>query len=232
MIPNNKWFPSSLAERADWYLNFDTQLQIVGPSLGMTAPDLADLAKDNQNIQFLALAAQSIESYSDAARQYRKIFTEGDIGDPKPDFPADPGLTLPNPSQPTGAFERLDGLVKRIRVAPTYTNEIGALLGIIPQQSEGFAPETAKPEITVETQPDNLINVKFVRGGSSGIRVEIGIDKGPWVSQGNFVKSPVALIIEQSVNNLPRLVAVRARYLDGNSPVGDWSNIVTVQTIP
>ena len=25
---------------------------------------------------------------------------------------------------------------------------------------------------------------------------------------------------------------IRARYLDGNTPIGDWSDVVTVQTIP
>ena len=63
--------------------------------------------------------------------QYRKIITEGDIGDPTPEFPANPAFALPV-VQPTGIFERLNNLVERIRVAPNYTAETGALLGIIP----------------------------------------------------------------------------------------------------
>ena len=80
--------------------------------------------------------------------QYREVITEGDIGDPTPDFPANPAFALPV-VQPTGIFERLNNLVERIRVAPNYTPETGALLGIIPTASESIAPADVKPLIQV-----------------------------------------------------------------------------------
>ena len=53
------------------------------------------------------------------------------IGDPTPAFPANPAFALPE-VVPTGIYQRLIELVDRIRSAPAYTDEIGALLGIIP----------------------------------------------------------------------------------------------------
>ena len=231
MIPSRFWFPGSLQERAAWYANFTPQLQVVGPGLGIVASVIANIVKDNENIQFLAQTAVDLDAFAEAVRQYRKIYTEGNIGDPEPAFPANPAFALPN-ALPTGAFERLVNCVEQIRVSATYTDETGALLGIIPQTPEGFNPGDAKPVLTVEVKPGNIVNVKFVRGGSDGVRIEVSIDKGDWTSQGNFFKSPAAIEIAQNVDNLPRLVAVRARYLVGNSPVGDWSDIATVQTIP
>lgn len=36
MIPNRRWFPGTLQERAAWFDNFDTQMQAIGAGLGFT----------------------------------------------------------------------------------------------------------------------------------------------------------------------------------------------------
>lgn len=232
MIPSKNWFPTNLQDRAAWYDNFNTQIQIIGAALGLTAPERDSIGEDNQMLQFLATTAVTIDAYTDGIRQFRKTITEGDIGDPTPVFPADIVLAAPAGTVTTGIFERLDNFVKRIRVAPAYTPDDGALLGIIPSPSEGFVPEGAKPVLEASPVPGNVVEVRFVRGKSDGVNIQISIDKGDWAAVGNFFKSPAALTIPQNEGELPRSVQVRARYLVGNSAVGDYSDIVTVQTIP
>jgi hypothetical protein len=212
-------------------MNFATQANASGLTYGLTAAEITQIGQDNDVIQFLADAAVTIDAYDDAVRAYRKVITEGDIGDPTPAFPVNMDLSLPVVI-PTGMFERLNNYVERIRASAAYTPETGAIYGIIPQASEGFNPAEEVVEINATVDPGNLVNVTFVRGRSDGIRVEIAIDKGPWTSQGNYMKSPVVLEVPQNEDELPRSVQIRARYLDGNTPVGDWSDIVTVQTIP
>ena len=46
MTPSAKWFPRSLQERAPWFTNFNTNIQTVGSSLGLTVPELASIADD------------------------------------------------------------------------------------------------------------------------------------------------------------------------------------------
>ena len=129
MIPSRKWFPSALQERSAWFDNFETQFRIVGPLLGFTATDVKNVTSDSNLMQMVTEIAVQLNAYTEAVRQFRIIVTEGNIGDPTPTFPSFPGYGTPG-GVPTGVFERLDNLVKRIRVAPGYIDETGAILGI------------------------------------------------------------------------------------------------------
>lgn len=231
MIPSKNWFPTNLQDRAAWYDNFDSQVQSIGTTVGLTAPDLASIDDDNAVLQFLADAAVTIKAYAAAERNYRKIITEGDIGDVTPAFPSNINLTLPKTIE-TGMFERLDTYVNRIRASANYTAEIGALLGIISSHPVPLAPEDMKPVISAESFQGSVVQVKFVRGRSDGVNIETLVDKGDWTSQGFFFKSPAPLNIPANEAGSPRNVQIRARYLDGNTPVGQASDVVTVQTIP
>lgn len=238
VLPNSNYFPGSLQERAAWFDNIANQLQgPTGTSLGLTAAEQTSLADDNSVMQFLATTDVSVGAYTDAIRSYRKTITEGGIGDPTPVFPA--SITLTPPALvATGIFERIDKLIRRIRVAPAYTPEIGALLGITTGGNGGgsSAPHlesNAAPRIDAVAMPGSVVQVKFVRGSSDGVYVETQIDNElAWSNVGRYVKSPAALQVPKNPDNLPRNVQIRARYLDGNDPVGDWCDIVTVQTIP
>ena len=231
MIPSKNWFPQSLQERAAWYAAFNANFSALAVSLGFTVADSNAVDADNDVMQFLANAATIIENYMDAAREYRNTITEGDIGDPTPIFPA--GIApLPPVTVPTGLYERLDLLVKRIRVAPGYTNEIGASLGILPSGSNIPNPADAPPKITASVDPGNVVEIKFVKGTSDGIYIETNVDDGGWTFAGTPNKSPALLNIPANTGGTPRNVMIRARYLVGNNPVGDWSDIVNVQTMP
>ena len=231
MIPDRRWFPSSLQERAPWYGNFNTHIQILGAGLGLSVAELGHIADDNDMIQFLATTAVSADAYQEAIRQFRKVITEGDIGDPNPAFPANLALTPPGGGT-SGIFERLDDFVKRIRVAPTYTNETGALLGIIPNGGGGpnIPIGNIAPVLKPSVDPGHVIEVKFTRGDSAGIYLEKNVNNAGWTFIDKIAKSPGVFTVPG--DGIPQGVQLRARFLAGNEVVGDWSDIVTVQTIP
>src|SRR4051812_17145789 len=129
MVPSSKWFPTSLQERAAWFENFATNFAAVAVSLGFVAADATAVQHDADMMTFIAATTVTVDSYDEAIRAFKKTLTEGAIGEPTPGFPADLAFTVPTVVA-TGIFERLDNLVKRIRFSPSYTPEIGALLGI------------------------------------------------------------------------------------------------------
>ncbi|HMT09288.1 MAG TPA: hypothetical protein PKA82_14895 [Pyrinomonadaceae bacterium] len=231
MIPSPLWFPTNFTERAAWFANFTSQFTAIGPGLGFTNADIAPLTADNAVMQELVAGIDAAESYIDAVRAYRKLVTEGDVNGTTPSFPPNPTSQI-GTSVPQGIFERLDNLVKRIRLAPGYSIEEGELLGIVPSTPSNISPETAKPTLTVLTEPGNKVLVKFVKKNFNGILLEMSVDKGPQEDKGRFNSSPAIITVPQNENELPRLVAVRARFLVGNDPVGEWSDTVTVQTTP
>lgn len=232
MQPSSNWFPTSLQERAAWYQNFSVQFGAVGGSLGFTPAEISGIDGDNGVMQFVAEAATAVDAFADAMRQYRKVTTENPVGSPNANIPTYIPPTIPE-DRPTGIFERLDELVKRIRVAPSYTDEIGALLGIIPAVTTRPAPSEMQPQLKTTSLPGSLVQVKFVRGQMDGIAIEMKIDNAAtWSDAGRFFSSPAELVIPQNAENLPRAVQVRARFVDGNSPVGQFSDIATTATQP
>ena len=232
MKPSHKWFPMNLIDQAAWYKNFNTQIQLIGASLGLTPAELDMLDRDNENIQFYARVQVRLDGYRSAARGWGKSFMEGDIGDPTPFFPADLTLAPPFPSQPAGAFQRLDAIVRRIRAAPAYTDETQAVLDIKPRRKERVALNETAPELKAAVEPGNRVRVSFIRGSSHGVYIETNVDDEGWTFTDKSFVSPASFVIPRNNGKTPRGVQIRARYLDGNSPVGRWSDTVTVQTIP
>jgi len=162
-------------------------------------------------------------------RAYRKTVTEADIGDPTPSFPANPTLALPV-VVPTGIFERLNNLVEQIRAADGYTPETGAILGIVPQ-AEGA--DALVPDLKADALPEFEIEVNFVRGKSDGIAVQIQRDKETtWTSFGSYFQSPATLEVPPKIPDTPEVVRLRGRFLEGNQPTGDFSDIVEIVTKP
>lgn len=232
MIPSPSWYPQAMQLIAAWWTNFAVQFGSLHLSLGFTAADNTVVQDDNDVVQFVAETAVALEAFADAVRLYKKRVLQGDIGDPMPNIPA---YTSPgSPTEvPAGINERLDNLVKRIRVSPTYTAEAGALLGIIPVSPDRPAPETLKPEIKAAALPGSVVSVKFVRGSMSGVVIETQVDNsGAWTNAGSFAVSPAEFVVPQNPENLPRSVQVRARYLDKFEPVGLLSQVDTVSTLP
>ena len=232
-IPSRKWFPQNLQERAAWYANFNTQIQIIGASLGLTAADLTAIGSDNNVIQFLASTATELDAYAEAVRQYRIVITEHGIGDPTPAFPADAVFALPNVI-PTGAFERLDDLVKRIRVAPAYTPETGALLGILTTTATPPPESELKPVIKAsESFGGYTFSVNVTRMGMDAFKVQIQRkDSSTWQDAAFATNNPAEITVTPTTPGNPERIYVRAILMKKNAPVGQPSDPTYVTINP
>jgi len=155
MIPSYFWFPTNFSERADWFDNFSTQFAIVAASLGLAAK-VEQVADDNAVIQFLSTARPQIAAYDDAMREYQRIITEGNIGEPIPQIPASPVFSLPQ-IVPTGIYQRLVELRTQIMAADAYTDEVGTLLRIIPQKKPKPVPMTVKLKLVTHASATNYM---------------------------------------------------------------------------
>lgn len=130
-------------------------------------------------------------------------------------------------------YDRLDNLVKRIKLAPKYSDEEGTQLGIVPPKTSPISPDDMQPVLKTSVLPGNVVNVVFKRGTSGGVCVETMVDKEVvWTSKGNFFSSPAVMTISPSADNLPRAVQIRSRYLDKGVQIGLWSETYNVVTIP
>lgn len=233
MIPSNNWFPGSLAARVAWFENFATQFATLAAGLGFTAADVTIVEDDNKIIQFLGDTAVESKVYDDALRQFRIIITEGRIGDPTPQFPANPTFTLPV-VQPTGIYERLSEMVDRVRVAPAYTDEIGAMLGILPSQPTPPDPNTVKPLLKASASfAGYKFSVNVTRMGMGGFKVQIRrMDSETWTDAGFGTSSPMEITIQPTTPGQPERLQVRAILIKKNEPIGQPSDPVYVTVNP
>lgn len=234
MRPSPRWFPSGLQEQAAWFENFTTQFTALAAGLGFTGGEATAVGKDNDVMQFLAEATVEVKAFEDAVRQYRMIITEGDIGDPTPSFPANPALT-PAAAMPTGIFERLNDLVERIRVAPSYTNETGALLGIIPSKSDSLAPGDVKPVIKVFPAQSgyhfSVVVEKREKADMWNVEVRrVGQEK--WQNIKTASGKSVDVHIEPTTDGAPEQLQVRVQLLKSNENYGQMSDVVYVTVNP
>lgn len=227
-----RWLPGPLQERAAWMQNFAERFATVAVPLGFTAADVTAVEDDNEAFQFVAEGTVEIDAYAKAFRGYRDNLLDGEIGGRPPMFPANPTAVPPN-AVGSGLYERLDELVKRIKVSPAYTPEVGELLGIVAPSTVRPAPEDMQPVLKVQSLPGSVLNVKFVRGQTDGVVLETKVDNSDtWTHAGRYVYSPAELVIPENPSGQPRAVQVRARYMERNDPVGQFSAIVSAYTQP
>ena len=107
------------------------------------------------------------------------------------------------------------------------------MLGILPSTPVAPIPGDMQPTLKLAAQPNSVVEVKFVRGDATAVSLEMKIDNAAtWSDAGTFYKSPAELKIPDNPDHLPRSVQLRARYVEGNTPVGLYSQVDSVSTVP
>lgn len=195
--------------------------------------DLTAIAGDSVILLALANIAVELSAYEKAVRQYRIIITEGDIGDPTPAFPALPVYSSPAGGT-TGLFERLDDFVKRIRAAPAYTDQTGALLGILPSSPTPPPLSELKPVVKAsESFSGYKFNVDVTRLGMPSFKIQVQKDGSEaWQDAAFATSNPVEVTITPTTPGKPERVLVRAFLMKSNEPVGQPSDPTYVTVNP
>jgi hypothetical protein len=234
IIPSRKWYPQDLAGQAVWWQNHATQFAVVGPDLGFSPAEIADVQDDNTVVQFLAETMEQLDAFEKAVRQYRDIIMKQPVGEPTPAFPANPAFALPE-VVPTGINQRLNERVRRYREAPAYTEEIGALLGTIPTGS-GPTPESeTKPVIKAfESLGLFMFKLRVVKDGMPAFKVQISrMDSADvWTDAAFATTSPVTVTVVPTTPGQPERINVRIVLLKDNLPVGVPSDVIQVTINP
>ena len=233
MIPNYRWFPRNLAERAAWFMNFAIQFAKVALSLGFTAADITSVQDDNDVMQFLADTDVQLAAFEKAVRQYRILITESADGSDTPAFPDNPDFALPKVIE-AGMFERLDKLRTQIMAANNYTAETGALLGILPSPTDKPAPDSLKPVATVSNIVENYtFTVHATRMGMPGYKVQIRrTGSETWTDAAFSMTADVVVHITPTAEGQSERLQVRVILLKNNEPVGEPSDAVYVTVNP
>jgi len=225
-VPDSRFVPGDWAGQVDWFDNWDKQMTVVGPTLGFSAAELTRIHDD-----YLVLQAErdwmvSVEAFNSGLTAHRRIISRGKVGDPTPALPAAPTIVLPVTADPVppGIWQRNNEDIRRAREAPAYTDETGALLGILPIESEGPSPDNFAPDAKITVEPGYNIKAACAMLGMDALRIDYQRNgTTAWVLAAYLTKVPGEFAITPATPGQPEQGRFRGSYIKDSEQFGQFS---------
>jgi len=225
--------PRNNTHMAAWLLHFAAKIDAHASTVSAAADDIKALKADALMVEWIIKAAPSVRSSGQQFTSFKDDLLDGPTGGAPLAAPVAPSVSAPPPAVPTGVIPRTRGFMQRIKNAVGYTQAIGQDLGIVASVADLAADSTAKPAFRATAQPHSENRLDWVKGSHSGVLVQ-GRRPGEdgWSDLGRDNYSPY-------VDGRPPLKLgtsetreFRMRYFDKDTEVGEWSDVVSVVTIP
>ena len=225
------WLPVREADKLLWLQNFDSKLGTFVGTAGITAADVTAVGNYLAMYDWILARSEQTKTVAQEIVAYKDLMANGPVGSPigayptAPIYPADPAAAAI-----AGIFVLIVQLAERIKNTAGYDASMGETLGIEPPA--GGIP-LGDPTFTLTALPGSQVRLECVKSVSDGILIEsqragevdwtpMGTDRfAPWID----TRAPL-------VAGQPEVRRYRIRYLDGDDPVGLYSAIVSVTTIP
>ncbi|MEO5912926.1 MAG: hypothetical protein ABIS50_01750 [Luteolibacter sp.] len=223
--------PTPEADLVPWLTNFGPKLSNYAATLGLLLADVTTTQADISYVIYLLNVRVPAERQSLAATvEYKNFIKEGDASAPLPATlpgtvapPAYPAAILP------GAMTRLRKLVQNIKSRPGYTETIGQDLGIIATDESAAA---LVPTLGVVNATAGSVTLSWNKSGWTGVKLQGRTNGGAWVDLGVDLYSPFADTRPLAVAGVPETREYRAAYLDGDTVLPGYSQVVQVTVIP
>jgi len=227
-----EFLPKSERELVTWLDLFSRKLGSYQFHFGLTAAEIARVCDDHA---WMAWSVLQVEIFKNELSQ-RVIFKDnlmdgpvGSLAEPVP-LVGSPQLPEP-PVVPPGIVPRLRVLVQRLKAHPAYTESVGQDLGIVPASAP--IPPALKPVGEALALPHGQVKVHFVKNGFPGVLIECRQAGDPgWTALGLRVRSGCVVEHPPMDPSRPQCLHFRLRYTDGDTPLGDYSDLFTVTTQP
>lgn len=227
--------PKGEPELSIWLKNFAQGFATHGPALGFTAAEVAAVQADAAMLDYLI--SDLIPTYKsglDARYSYKNLIKNGPAGAPGGAPPPAPSTGAAPATVAPGVLPRLRQLVQRIRYAPGYTEDIGKDLGIEDEEgSNAVDTDTAKPTAKATALPNHHVRIEFNKRRFDGVWIE-SRRKGDadWIPLGVDLYSPYMDTRPPAQAGTPEVREYRLRFYEGDAPIGEWSDIISITTTP
>lgn len=225
------WLPRREADRLVWLQNFALKLAGYVGTAGITAADVAFVQGARDAYQWLLNRSEQLNTERQEVNEYKRTFSDGPIGTPLGPYPTAPSYPPPPSFTPSaGIFPQIVKLVERIRNSPGYTQAMGEDLGIVPPAT---TPALDDPVLEAIAQPNSQVEIRWKKGRATGILIESQRgNETTWTVLGVDTVSPYVDTRPPLNPGQPEVRRYRARYVVNDTPVGNYSAIVSVTTIP
>jgi len=240
-MADSDFIPSGDADFVIWLGNFVTKLTTVyNGTFGITAAQITALNADYANMRYII--ADYLPAF-DAAKKnrvaYKDLMRKGRTatGVPIPTTAqAVPAPSVAVPVAPATAVLpnielRMRLLIRQLKANSAYTLAAGTDLQIVPPGSV-IDPANVKPKVRGVAKPSGAVVLNWTKGSYDGILIESkrGAETTFTFLDRDF-SSPYVDTRPNVAAGVPELRTYRVRYLQGDQPVGLFSDDIKVSTL-
>ena len=214
-----------------WFNNFQLKFAAYALTVGFVAADVTALQNDYATFAYAVNLAAVFKEEAKERNQYKDTLRDGPIGIAAPVTPTVPTIAPPATVSAPGIVPRLRAIIQRIKTHPNYTAAMGQDMGIVGSTSGPAAGD--KPSVSAEAQPASQVILKWSKGVYDGVSIES--QRGTettWAQIGMDTSSPYLDSRAPTAAGVPELRRYRCRYFLSDEPKGDYSDIVSVTTVP
>lgn len=156
-----------------WLNKFNTELQSVGPLVGVTPAEITSVDNDTRAVNYSLDQIEIFKIEIQERIRHKDLLFEGEPGVPLGNWPDLPVLAAPPAAVLAGIFKRIGRLVQRIKTHEAYNEAMGRTLGIIGAEKV-IDLDNVKPSITVRRVAATGITLDFVKGNMDGVVIYLG----------------------------------------------------------
>ena len=229
-MPTADIIPSQYAELAAWAELLALKFPEYGERVGFTHPETDAVVRDCQAITYGVVIAREFRIAMQAATAFRDSLLHGPPGTPASRLPEVAPITPPDPMPAPGAIARLRAAIQRLKAHPGYSRAMGEGLGIVAPPP----PPGPDQPVCEAVSGDNFeIRVYYKKARRTGVIVEGQRgSETEWVLLGVDHYSPYTDTRPPLVPGQPEVRRYRLRYLDRDTPTGEYSNVLVITAHP
>ena len=231
---NHRYYPRATPAQVLWLRNFADKLPALAAQLGLTESLVAAALADCGFMGYILSSwISGIRAYGMAATATLSYAGYGQGANPV----ALPVLTVPElPKDATpvwpGALNRIFALVRKLKLAKSYTKTIGLDLGVEAPGNFAAHPVPTLKLTVVAGIKNQAARLGFVKFGHHGVLIESRTNGGPWQKLGTYTRSPFLDTRPLLVAGIAEVREYRIRFIDMDVPTGEWSGVAKIAIGP
>ncbi|HQU82644.1 MAG TPA: hypothetical protein PKY59_05955 [Pyrinomonadaceae bacterium] len=224
MVDRNDWYPSKRPDQRAMYANFLAKIDTHAPTLALTSDLVLRLKLICQTFIAIHDWLDQLEATVSQAYDWRDDMETGDESEPPNKPPSFQELTI-SPDAFKGFVTEFREKVRQIKDNDAYTVDMGKDLKIVRAKGEELSLADAKPLLKFASEPNFSVNISGKLQSFSAVKIYYrrrGTTE--WVYVGFLTKLPGSLQITPAQAGVPEAGDIRARFVDDNQEVGQFSD--------